>query len=100
MAEEINMSEVVQEIKGATEEELRQVIEVWYEKTRTDGLRIGAKMISAAVYSKIQKHTQKKSKVSLNDYRRMTDDIMKLISVQLKEQNDSNEENVDDGTAE
>jgi hypothetical protein len=100
MAEEINMSEVVQEIKGATEEELRQVIEVWYEKTRTDGLRIGAKMMSAAIYGIIQQHTQKKTKVSMNDYRRMTDAIIKLISVQLKEQSDSNEENVNDGTAE
>jgi hypothetical protein len=36
----------------------------------------------------------------MNDYRRMTDAIIKLISVQLKEQSDSNEENVNDGTAE
>ena len=48
----------------------------------------------------------KKEKTSLRDYKRMTDDIIKIISVQLRqeatEQNDSEteKENANDGTAE
>lgn len=103
MATEVNMSEVIDEIKNANEDELRKVIEAWYEQTRTDGLKIGAKFISAAIYGVIQKHIIKKEKASLRDYKRMTDEIIKIISVQLTEQNDSEEmveENKDDGTAE
>ena len=109
MAEEINMQEVVAEIKGATEEEIKEVIEGWFEKTRTGGMKIGAKFISAAIYGAIEKHIFKKSsKPSLRDYQRMTDDIVKIISVQLTqeepieitEQNDLTEEEKDDGTAE
>ena len=103
MATEVNMSEVVDEIKNANEDELRKVIEVWYEQTRTDGLKVGAKFISAAIYGTIQKHTKKVGKVSLNDYKRMTAEIIKIISVQLTEQNDSEEmveESKDDGTTE
>lgn len=84
MAEEVNMSEVIDEIKNANEDELRKVIEAWYEQTRTDGLKIGAKFISAAIYGAMQKHIIKKEKVSLRDYKRMTDEIIKIISVQLQ----------------
>jgi vacuolar-type H+-ATPase subunit E/Vma4 len=104
--EETNMSEVVAEVKNASEEELREVIEKWFESTRTQGMRVGASYISAAIYGVIQKHT-KKSSPSLRDYKRMKDEIVKIISVQLKRQetlqNDLEEvveENVDDGTAE
>jgi hypothetical protein len=95
MAEEINVSEAMNEIQNATEDELRAVIEKWYEQTRTDGLKIGAKMISAAIYGIIQKHT-KKASPSLRDYKRMTDEIIKLISVQLTKQEDV----TNDGTEE
>lgn len=88
---EVNMSEVMDEIKNANEDELRNVIEGWYERTRTDGMRLGAKFISAAIYGIIQKHTKKASKTSLNDYKRMTAEIIKIISVQVTEQNDSEE---------
>ncbi len=100
MAEEINMTEVVKEIKDADEDELRKVVEGWFEKTRTDGLKIGASYISAAIYGIIQKHIIKKEKPSLRDYKRMTDEIIKIISVQLTKQNDSSEETTDDGTTE
>lgn len=104
MAEEINISAVMDEIKSASEDELRKVIEGWYERTRTDGMKIGAKMICAAVFGVIQKHTRKASP-SLRDYKRMTDEIVKIISVQLTKQNDSEEEDItgestNDGTAE
>lgn len=91
MTEETNMKEVVEEIRGASEDELKQTIGKWFEKTRNDGLKLGAKMISLVVIDTIKKHTKKAGKVSLNDYRRMTDEIIKIISVQLTQQNDSEE---------
>ena len=100
MAEENNMKEVVTEIKNASEDEIKQVIEGWFEKTRTQGMKIGANFIAAAIFGVIKKHTKKVGKVSLNDYKRMTAEIVKIISVQLTEQNDLKEENKDDGTTE
>ena len=100
MAEETNMKEVVEELKGASEDEIKQVVEGWFERTRTDGMKLGAQFISAAIYGVIQKHILKKEKASLRDYKRMTDEIIKIISVQITKQNDSVEENNDDGTAE
>ena len=92
MAENINMKEIIEEIKGADEEDLRKVIENWFETTRTAGMKIGAKFISAAIFGVIQKHIIKKEKASLRDYKRMTDEIIKIISVQLDtQQNDSKE---------
>jgi hypothetical protein len=89
MSEETNIKEAVEEIKGASEEELRQVIENWFESTRTQGLKIGAQFISAAIYGVIQKHIIKKEKASLRDYKRAMEEIIKIISVQLTQQNDS-----------
>ena len=98
MAEEINISEAVAEVKSASEEDLKKVIEDWFEKTRTQGLRIGAKYISAAVYAEIQKHTKKASKVTLRDYERMTAGILNIVTKQLvTEQNDSQEVDTKDG---
>ena len=90
MAEE-NIKEVIEEIKGADEETLRSTIEKWFESTRTQGMKIGAQYMSAAIFGVIQKHTKKAGKVSLNDYKRMTTEIKKIIAVQLTEQNDLNE---------
>ena len=98
MAEETNMKEVIEEIKNASEDELRTVIERWFESTRTQGLKIGASFISAAIYGVIQKHTKKAGKVSLNDYRRMTSEIIDIISVQLTEQNDSEENTTEEAS--
>ena len=93
--DEINIKEVVDEIKHAGEDDLRSVVENWFSSTRTAGMKIGAQYISAGVYGIIKKHLGKKAKSSLNDYRRMTDDIIKLVSVQLAAeetvQNDSEE---------
>lgn len=99
MAEEINIKEVIEEIKGADEDELTKIIEKWAETTRTWGLKIGARLISAAVFSAIQKHLKKKAKPSLRDYQRAVDEIIKIVSVQLTTQNES-EENENDGTSE
>lgn len=89
--EETNIKEVVEEIRGADEETLKSTIEKWFESTRNQGLKIGAQFISAAIFGVIKKHTQKAGKVSLNDYKRMTAEIIKIISVQLTQQNDSEE---------
>ena len=93
MSEETNMKEVVKEIKGATEEELKEVVEKWFESTRTQGLKMGAQYISAAIFGVIQKHIKKKNgtKASLRDYQRCMDEIINIISVQLTQQNDSEE---------
>ena len=102
--EETNIKEVVEEIKGADEETLRETVEKWFESTRTAGMKIGAQFISAAIFGVIKKHTKKAGKVSLNDYKRMTAEIIKVISVQLTPQNDSEEiiteDNENDGTTE
>lgn len=100
MAEETNMKEVVEEIRASDEESLQKVIEDWFEKTRTQGLKIGAQYISAAIFSTIQKHIKKKNgaKTSLRDYQRCVDEIIKIVSVQLRqeatEQNDSETDTV------
>jgi hypothetical protein len=91
--EEMNMSAVIDEIKGASEEEIRKVIEGWFERTRIDGMKIGARFIAAAVMGKIQKHLDKLGKPSLRDYERCVADIKKVLLVQLTEQNDSTENN-------
>ena len=104
---ETNVKEVVDEIKGVTEDELKDVIEKWFESTRTQGMKIGAQYISAAIFGVIQKHIKKNTgaKPSLRDYQRCIDRIIEIISVQLTQQNDSEdnnvaEEQIDYGTAE
>ena len=81
---------------------MQKVIEDWFERTRNKSIKIGAQYISAAIFGVIQKNIVKKAKPSLRDYKRMTEEIIKIISVQLKQQNDSEaeKENTNDGTAE
>lgn len=87
MAEETNIKEVVKEIKESDEESLQKVIEDWFERTRTQSIKIGAQYISAAIFGVIQKNIVKKAKPSLRDYKRMTEEIIKIVSVQLRQQN-------------
>lgn len=98
--EEVNMQEIVEEIKGASEDELKQVIEQWFESTRIQGLKMGASYISAAIFGVIQKHIKKKTgaKASLRDYQRCVDEIIQIISIQLKTQQNDSEENVTEET--
>ena len=100
MAENTNMSEVISEIKNATEDELREVITKWFEQTRTSGMKIGAQYIAAAIFGVVRKHLKKASTPSLRDYKRCIDEISSIIAVQLATQNDVEEENVNDGEAE
>ena len=99
---EVNIIEAVKEIKESDEESLQKVIEDWFERTRNQSIKIGAQYISAAIFGVIQKNIVKKAKPSLRDYKRMTEEIIKIISVQLKQENDSEteKESTNDGTAE
>jgi hypothetical protein len=99
MVEENVVSKAMGEIKNANEESLEKVIEDWLERTRTDGLKIGAQFIAAAVMGKIQKHLIKPGKTSLRDYERCIADIKKILAVQLTEQNDSAEDNTSEEVA-
>lgn len=86
---ETNVKEVVEEIKNADEETLQKTIEDWFERIRNQSIKIGASYISAAIFGTIQKHIVKKEKPSLRDYKRCIDEIVKIVSVQLTQQNDS-----------
>ena len=93
---EVNIKEAVKEIKESDEESLQKVIEDWFERTRTQGLKLGASYISAAIFGVISKHIIKKAKPSLRDYKRCIDEIIKIVSVQLKQQNtEQNDSEVD-----
>jgi hypothetical protein len=92
MEKEMNMSEVVDEIQNASEEELKAVVEKWFESTRTEGMKIGASFISAAVYDAINKNLKSGWNSSLRDYQRAVKRVVEIVSVQLKQetvQNDS-----------
>lgn len=103
MEENTNVSQAVEELKRANEEELQKVIERWFEKTRMDALKLGAQMISIVVDDAIKKNLKKGTNSSLRDYQRAIKRIVEIISVQLQQaetvQNDL-EEVADDGTAE
>jgi hypothetical protein len=95
MEENINMSEVVDEIKNADEESSKKVIENWFERTRTDGMRIGAYFVSAAVAGAIDKNLKDGMNSSRRDFERAIKRVLEIVSVQLKQketqQNDSEE---------
>lgn len=101
--EETKMSDVISEVRAASEEELRKVIEKWFESTRTQGMKIGANYIAVAVYDAIDKNLKNGMDSSHRDFQRAIKRILEIVSVQLKQketqQNDS-EEVVDDGTTE
>lgn len=92
------IEEAVVELQGADEAKLKEVIEKWFESTRNDGMRIGARFISAAVYGVIEKHLKKGKDASKRDFERCIKDVLKIVSVQLTQQNDSEDDN--DGTTE
>ena len=104
MAEEV-VSKAMDEIKNASEDELKKIIEQHFEAVRTQGMKIGAQFISAAVYGAIEKNLKKGSNSSLRDYQRAIKRIIEIVSVQLTQQNDYEteevtEEDANDGTAE
>ena len=108
MTEENKMSKAIDEVKNASEEELQEVIEKWFESTRTDGMRLGAYYISAAVMGAINKNLKNGMGSSHRDFERAIKRVVEIVSVQLTQQNDSEEVDTDeaveevanDGTAE
>jgi hypothetical protein len=86
MEENTNVTKVIEEIKGADEEQLDKVIEGWFERTRMDGLRVGAQMISIVINDAIEKNLKKGWDSSLRDYQRAMKRIYEIVSVQLKQQ--------------
>lgn len=83
MTENTNMSDVVAEVKNASEDELREVINKWFEHTRTAGMKMGAAYISAAVYGAIEKNIKTGS---LRDHQRAIKAVIDIVSVQLQQQ--------------
>lgn len=88
MADNEKVTQAMAELRNADEEKLKSVIEQWFEQTRTDGMKLGASMISYAVDAIIKKHIGKAAKPTFRDYERMTKEIIKLIAVQLKQDNE------------
>lgn len=86
-----NIDVFVEQIKDSKDEELRTCIEEWFEKIRTQSMKIGASYIAAAVYATIKKHVEKPD-ASLRDYKRMTKELIKITSVQLKTKGNKTEE--------
>ena len=101
MEENKNVSQAVEEIKGAEEEQINKVIERWFDKTRMDGLRLGAQMISVVIDDAIRKNLKDGMNSSHRDFKRTINKIYEIVSVQLTQdtiQNDLNmEEANDDG---
>ena len=104
---EQNMSEVIEEIKGASEEELKKAIEEHFETVRTQGMKIGASYISAAVMGALQKNLKDGMNSSHRDFQRAVKRIYEIVSVQLAQQEtiqndlaEPTEEVNDDRTAE
>ena len=85
MADEANIAEVANEIKNKSDEELKKTIEQWYEKTRTQGLKLGARMICTAGTDILTKHIGKKDKPSLRDYKRATEELIHLFPIPIKQ---------------
>ena len=101
MAEENKMSEVVEEIKGASEEELKKAIEEHFEVVRTQGMKIGASYIAAAVMGAIDKNLKDGMNSSHRDFKRAIKRVVEIVSAQINQQetvqNDSDtEETTDD----
>ena len=89
MTENTNVSQAVEELKGADEEELKKVVGRWFERTRMEGLKLGAQMISVVVDDAIKKNLKNGYNSSLRDYQRAIKRIAEIISIQLTQQNDS-----------
>ena len=96
------IDEFVEQIQQNEDDNIRECIESWFERIRNQSMKIGASYISVAIFGIIQNHTKKKSgaKASLRDYQRMTDEVIRIISVQLNTQQNDLEENENDGTTE
>lgn len=94
------IEQAIEELKSSDDAKLNEVIEQWFERTRTQGLKLGAKFISATIYGAIEKHLKKTTKPSLRDYQRCVNEIIQIVSVQLKQNTEQNDLIVEDITNE
>ena len=90
MEEKTIVMQAVEEVKGASEEDLEVLIAQHFDRVRMQGLHLGASYISAAVYGAIEKNLKNGLNSSLRDFKRMTEAVLKIVSVQLQntQQND------------
>jgi hypothetical protein len=97
MTEDITMSKIIDEVKNTSEDDLKKIIEEHFETVRTQGMKIGATYLAAAISGVIEKNLKKGKDSSLRDYQRAIKRIMEIVSVQLKrdetQQNDLKESN-------
>lgn len=93
------IEEAIAELQDADGTKLNEVVERWFESTRNDGIKIGARFISAAVAGVMQKHLKKGKDASKRDLERCVRDIYKIVSVQLNTQQNDLEDD-DDRTTE
>lgn len=89
------IDKIVDEVKDATEENLRNVIERHFNDIKTSSMKIGAQYICLGVFDAIKRNTGKGKKPSLRDYERCVTEITKIISVPIatliaKESEDKN----------
>ena len=96
METNVNMSQVVDEIKSASEEELKRVIEQRFEVVRTQGMKIDAQFISAAVMGVIEKNLKNGMNSSHRDFERAIKKVVEIVSVQLKQETVQNDLNTED----
>ena len=94
MAEQ-NMSEVIAEVRNASDEELKKIIEEHFEAVRVQGMKIGAQFISAAVMGAIDKNLKDGMKSSHRDFERAIKRIIEIVSVQLKQETVQNDSEMD-----
>lgn len=85
MEENTNVAKAVEEIKGADEEKLKKVIEEHFEAVRTQGMKIGAQFIAAAVMGAINKNLKNGMSSSHRDFERAIKRVVEIVSVQLKQ---------------
>lgn len=83
MAEQ-NMSEVIEEVRNASDEELKKVIEEHFEAVRVQGMKIGAQFMSAAVMGALDKNLKDGMNSSHRDFQRAVKRVVEIVSVQLK----------------
>jgi hypothetical protein len=102
--ENINIKEVIEEIKKTDEETLERIVRKWLDTVRTQSLKIGASYISEAIFDIIKKRIGEKADLTIDDYEYCIYEIIRVISIQFMARNDAKEttdkENENDGTTE
>lgn len=86
MTEEIKIENAVKEIENTDGDALKATIKKWFESTHMDGMRLGAYMISAAVFDSINKNLKNGMTSSHRDFERAIKKVVEIVSVPLKQQ--------------